>query len=181
MKTLTEMHWLLAQIKPNSGPQAERNLNRQGFTTLLPMERKTQRHRGQLRSVRAPYFPGYIFVGLGPTSSPWRAIRSTYGISNLVSFGLQPAMVPPEIIDDLLYHCGPDGCMQNHVQLAEGDKVQITHGPLTNFFARVEKLAPDERAWLLIDIMGKETRSLLKRADLQRTGQPKSRSSLPDA
>lgn len=170
MKTLTKMHWLLAQVKPNSGPIAERNLNRQGFTTLLPMERKTQRHKGQLKSIRAPYFPGYIFVGIDARSSPWRAIRSTYGVSKLVSFGLQPALVPPEIIDELLSHCGPEGFMENYVQLAEGDNVQITHGPLTDFFAKVEKLAPDERAWLLIDIMGKETRSLLRLADLKRTG-----------
>ena len=170
METQTETQWLLAQVKPNSGAIAERNLNRQGFETLLPMERKTRRYRGQLKSVRAPYFPGYIFVRLDSTEAEWTAIRSTYGVSNLVAFGLQPAIVPPEIIDELLNCCSPDGFIENYVELGEDDKVQITHGPLTDFFAKVEKLVPDERAWLLIDIMGKETRSLLKLSDLRRTG-----------
>ena len=170
MKTLTKMHWLLAQVKPNSGPLAERNLNRQGFETFLPMERKTRRYKGQLKPVRIPYFPGYIFVRLESTSADWTAIRSTYGVSRLVAFGLQPAIVPPEIMNELLKCCGPDGFIENYVELEEGDKVQITHGPLTDFFAKIEKLAPDERAWLLIDIMGKETRTLLKVTDLERTG-----------
>jgi transcriptional antiterminator RfaH len=161
--------WFVAQLKPNCGPIAERNLNRQGFRSFLPMERRTRRRNGRLKSIRSPYFPGYIFVGVDAHSTPSRAINSTYGISRLISFGLQAAPVPSEIMEALLSSCDSEGCIQNFVQVAEGDEVQICDGPFTSFIGRIEKLAPDERAWLLIDIMGKATRSLIRRADVRRT------------
>ena len=162
--------WFVAQLKPNCGPIAERNLNCQGFTPFLPMERRTKRRKGQLKSIKSPYFPGYIFVGVEAHSAPSRAINSTYGISRLISFGPQPAPVPAALMEGLLNSCDPEGCVQNLVQVAEGDEVEICDGPFASFMGKIEKLAPDERAWLLIDIMGKSTRSLIKRADIRRTG-----------
>ncbi|KFE33265.1 hypothetical protein DW2_18839 [Thioclava atlantica] len=34
----------------------------------------------------------------------------------------------------------------------------ITAGPLTDFIARVEKVDAERRVWLLLDILGRETR-----------------------
>lgn len=162
--------WFLAQLKPNCGSIAERNLARQGFTTFLPLERLTKRKNGQLRQVKAPYFPGYIFVRDDLHASPWRAIQSTYGVSRLVRFGIRPAPVPSTIMEELLECCDPEGCIQRLEQFADGDEVQVTNGPLASFTGIIDKMAPDERAWLLIDIMGRATRSLVSRADLRRTG-----------
>lgn len=169
MTSTPPLRWFLAQFKPNCGSIAERNLMRQGFRTFLPLERKTRRHRDRLSSVKSPYFPGYMFVGVDAHASPWRAIHSTYGISRLVSFGLQPAPVPPKIMEELLGCCDPDGCIENLSPLSEGDAVQVRDGPLASFTGKIEKLATNERAWLLIDIMGKATRSLVRRGDVRRS------------
>lgn len=168
MNSAPPFRWFLAQLKPNCDFIAERNLMQQGFRTFLPLERKIRRHRGRLRSVKSPYFPGYIFVGVEANASPWRAIHSTYGVSRLVSFGLQPALVPPKIVEELLVFCDADGCIENLSPLTEGDEVQVRDGPLANFTGKIEKLAPNERAWVLIDIMGKATRSLVRRGDIRR-------------
>ena len=170
MKNRSPSPWFLAQLKPNCGSIAQRNLARQGYTTFLPLERATQRKNGQLQSVKTPYFPGYIFVRDDADASPWRALRSTYGISRLVSFGLHPATVPANVMDELLACCDNDGCIRGFTQLAEGDEVQVCDGPLASFLGKIEKLAPEERAWVLIDIMGKATRSLVRRVDIKRAG-----------
>ncbi|WP_226698685.1 transcription termination/antitermination protein NusG [Qipengyuania gaetbuli] len=167
MNSTSPSAWFLAQLKPNCGSIAERNLAQQGFATFLPMERRTKNKNGQLIQVKVPYFPGYIFVRDDARASPWRAIHSTYGISRLVSFGARPAPVPPEIINQLLECCDSHGCIQRLDQFAVGDEVQVCDGPLVNFTGIVDKLAPAERAWLLIDIMGKATRSLVRCADLR--------------
>lgn len=73
-------------------------------------------------------------------------------------------------MEQLFEGCDPEGCIQRLEQFADGDEVQVCNGPLTNFTGIIEKMAPDERAWLLIDIMGRATRSLVNRADLRRTG-----------
>ena len=52
--------------------------------------------------------------------------------------------------------------------LDPGDQVAMTHGPLTNFIAEVEKIEPDRRGWVLMDLMGIQTRVAV-RSDQMRT------------
>lgn len=42
--------------------------------------------------------------------------------------------------------------------LSPGDQVAMTHGPFADFVAEVEKIDPDRRVWVLLDIMGGKTR-----------------------
>ena len=160
-------HWLLVQVKANSTSIAKRNLERQGFECFLPLVRQTRKLRGQLTSVKTPFFSGYLFVGIASNDAPWRAIRSTYGVARLVSFGLEPAIVPEDLIGDLRSRCDNEGCVREHVDLSERDKVEISHGPLLNFFGIVEKLAANERAWVLIDMKGQSIRSSFPRSNLR--------------
>ena len=39
-----------------------------------------------------------------------------------------------------------------------GDEVTLTKGPFANFVTAVEKIAPDWRVWVLLDVMGGQTR-----------------------
>lgn len=166
MEIGSKLRWLLAQLKPNCTSMASRNLSRQGFDCFAPLERHTQKQKGRFRPMTRPYFPGYIFVGTRAEDSPWRAIRSTRGVARLVGFGPEPATVPTEIVEELMLCCDLDGCVTTLSQISVGEQVQVNHGPLTNFVGRVEKLAPDQRAWVLIDIMGRSTRSSIPRSNL---------------
>lgn len=166
-KSVCSSQWYLAQLKPNCGSIALRNLQRQGFECFLPLERRTCRRANRLSTVTSAYFPGYLFVSVLPDSAPWRAIRSTHGVARLVSFGPQPAPVPAHIVTELMQSCDADGCIRPQLEFAEGDGVCIAHGPLASFIGRIDRLAPEERAWVLLDIMGKETRVSVPKADLR--------------
>ena len=69
-----ETTWFFAQFKPNCHRIAERNLERQGFQSLLPMQEETRRVRGKFTALMRPLFPGYLFVAFGkaPASDPSR-------------------------------------------------------------------------------------------------------------
>jgi transcriptional antiterminator RfaH len=150
--------WFLAQLKPNSAKIAERNLQRQDFQTFLPMEEKTKRVLGKFKTALQPLFPGYIFVAFNTSSSGWRAVNSTVGVTRLVSFGKDPAPVPPEIISQLLLRCDPEGKLMPAKLLNPGDKVRLASGPFADFTATVEKIAPNQRIWVLMEIMGGQRR-----------------------
>lgn len=159
--------WYLAQVKPNSAAIAQRNLERQALHVFCPLERVTRACGGKFVGATRPFFPGYLFVQVRGGAAPWRAIASTLGVSRLVSFGPSPAPVPSEIVEELQRHCDEDGCMRSLTEMAVGDEIRIAHGPLADFWGRIEKLGPDQRAWVLLDIMGKETRVLVPRGDLR--------------
>ncbi len=151
-------NWFLAQLKPNSVRIAERSLKRQGFRTFLPVEEFTRRAKSKFVTTERLMFPGYIFVSFDVAKGGWRAINSTNGITRLVSFGKNPAPVPLDIISGLMLRCDAQGKLMLPNLLTPGDHVAITHGPFANFIAEVEKIDPDRRVWVLLDIMGGKTR-----------------------
>ena len=150
--------WYLAQFKPNCQRIAERNLTRQGFQTFLPRQEETRRTRTGFATTARPLFPGYIFVAFEAAKGGWRAINATYGISRLVSFNDRPQPVPQDIIAELKQRCDAEGMLASGVQARIGDRVRIAVGPFADFMARVEKMAPDKRIWVLLEVMGRETR-----------------------
>lgn len=149
--------WFLAQLKPNSARIAERNLNRQGFATFLPLEDMTQKRGGKFVTIPKPLFPGYIIVAFDAGRGLWRKINSTQGVTKLVSFGREPAPVPLDLVSQLMLRCDSTGKLLPPKLLKPGDQVAITKGPFANFIAEVERIAPDRRVWVLMDIMGGQT------------------------
>jgi len=105
-----------------------------------------------------PLFPGYIFVALDVTGGLWRSVNSTYGITRLVSFGKESALVPLDLVSQIMLRCDTDGKVLPPKLLKPGDRVALNTGPFANFVAEVEKIAPDRRVWVLMDIMGGKTR-----------------------
>lgn len=159
--------WFLAQLKPNGHQIAARNLDRQGFHYFLPMQEETRRRRGRFMNVLRPLFPGYIFIAFDPEKGLWRKINSTTGVARLVSFGKSPMPVPSELVSGLKARCDRKGKFLPDVTLAPGDAVQISQGPLAEFVATVEKLAPNNRIFVLLDIMGRRTRMSMHAENLR--------------
>ncbi len=160
-------NWFLAQLKPNCGQIAERNLKRQGFETFLPLEELTQKQRGKFVTRLRPVFPGYIFVCFEAARGFWRSIHSTYGVTRLVSFGDEPAAVPLDIVSQLMLRCDADGKLLPPKVLQPGEEVRLTIGPFADFVATVEKTTPDQRVWVLMDLMGRQTRVAVEPDQLQ--------------
>lgn len=160
--------WFAVQTKPNAAHIAARNLTRQGFGVLLPLERHTLTRGKSLVTSTRPYFSGYLFVSFDPDAAPWRAIRSTYGVSRLVSFGAGPMEVDPELIDAIIDACDEDGVVRPRLDARKGDALRIADGPLAGLIGTLDAMAPQERAWLLLDVMGKSTRVCVPTSDLRR-------------
>jgi len=159
--------WFLAQLKPNCVNIAQKNLKRQGFKTFLPIEEETRQRNGKFVTAKRPLFPGYIFVALDVAGGHWRAVNATYGVTRLVSFGKKPAEVPLNLVSQLLLRCDAQGKLLPPRLLKPGDQVLLTKGPFANFAAEVEKIAPDRRVWVLMEIMGTQTRVAVKAEHLR--------------
>ncbi len=167
MTTATDPAWSLAQLKPNGLAIALRNLERQGFEVFVPRHSVTRRVGGRFRDRLEPLFPGYVFVEVGRATSPWRKINSTLGVARLVQFGGGgPAIVAPELIEGLKTRCTDEGILAPCSDLSPGDLARITRGPFADFVARVETIDKDQRVWMLLDLMGRQTRVAMSPRDV---------------
>ena len=166
---MADEHWYLVQVKPNGYRLAERNLLRQGFACFQPMARATERRGAQFRPVSRPLFPGYVFVAFDPARAPWRKINSTAGVARLLSLGNVPQEVPRGLVAELRARLDAEG----HVNIADnvevGDRVEIQSGPFAGFLGEVARLAPEARAHLLIDLMGRRAQVTAQLAELRKS------------
>lgn len=163
---MTPPGWFLAQVKPNSAAIADKNLKRQGFETFLPMETQTRQRSGRFVTRKQPVFPGYIFVAIDPAQGVWRKVNATYGITKLVSFGAAPAEVPAELIAGLKARCDSNSTLLPPAALQVGDHVNVIEGPFADTIVEIERIDPDRRVWVLMDLMGRSTRTAMDAARL---------------
>ena len=145
--------WYLIQVKPNSHRLAERNLQRQGFETFIPMQDTTQRKMNCFINQLKPLFPGYMFVNVKSDITHWRKINSTIGVSRLVSFDGKPKTIPEKLISSLMLRCDDEGKILPSKLLKEGASVKFLSGPFANFAATVDIIDPEERVWVLMEFM----------------------------
>ena len=95
------MHWYLVHTKPRQEKSALENLHRQGYQCYLPTIPSEKLRQGPLTVADEPLFPRYLFIrlGQGDSAKSWAPIRSTKGVSRLVSFGIEPARVDGGLIE----------------------------------------------------------------------------------
>ena len=159
--------WVIAQTKPNGHRLAEENLLRQGFVSFLPMVEETRRRGSRFVRRQAPMFPGYVFVGVEPGEVRWHAINATKGTTKLVTLGPRPAEVPASLIGALRerFDIGLD---RSGSDLVAGDTVRVGVGPFTDLAGSIESVAPNERIWVLLDVLGRTTCVSLRASDVRK-------------
>ena len=160
--------WYLIQTKPNAHNMAARNLARQGCDVFLPLAEQTRRTAQQFRTELRPLFPGYLFVGLQAQAPSWRTLNSTHGVSRGVSLDGTYRPVPETLIIQLQNQCDEAGVFRAQDSYTSGDVLEIQTGPFASFLAEVVDMAPDQRIWVLIDLMGQKSRIAMNQKDLRR-------------
>ncbi len=142
--------WYVVHTKPRQEARALENLQNQGFNCFLPTMQVQKLRNQRVQTVTEPMFSRYLFIQLNEQTQNWGPIRSTLGVSKLVSFGPQPAKVPPEFI--ALLKEAPVETLER--MFAPGDNVQIASGPLQGLEGTYLAHDGETRAFVLIDLLG---------------------------
>lgn len=157
------MHWYAIHSKPRQEERALDNLQRQGFEAWLPMLTVEKVLRGKLANVTEPMFSRYLFIRLDTEQTNWSPIRSTLGVSRLVSFGNRPAVVADELIQAL--QTVPQRAPERLFQ--PGQTIIIVSGPLKGIEGIFQQADGEHRAMVLIDLLNKQHRVTTQMQDLR--------------
>lgn len=128
---------------------------------------KTVRHARQLRTVRDPLFPTYMFVALDIGRERWRVINGTFGVASLIMAGETPEPVPPGVVEQLIDYTDEGGLIRFDRDLREGQSVRVVSGPFSSAIGCLERLDANGRVRVLLDIMGGKVPALLDRGALE--------------
>lgn len=163
------MHWYVIHTKPRQEQRALSNLEQQGYGCYLPLLATEKLRQGAISVVHEPLFARYLFICLDSSrcGQSWAPIRSTLGVSRLVSFGSEPARVDPSLIDALRTASAPL-CATPQRLFQHGDPVQIKDGSFAGLQAIYQMPDGDNRAMVLIEILSKPVKLLLSPASLRK-------------
>lgn len=152
--------WYAVFTKPHKEGVARDNLQRQGFTAYLPRIRQPRYRRGQWVGTIEPLFPRYLFVQLRLGVHDISPIRSTLGVTGLVRFGMEPALVPQGLVEALMVKEDAGlGChLPEQALFQRGDPVTIVSGPFAGTQAIFEEPSGEGRVILLLGLLGRVNR-----------------------
>ena len=151
------MHWYLVHTKPRQEQCALQNLERQGFECYLPMLPVERIRRGLLAVMHEPLFPRYLFMraGQGGAAQSLAPVRSTKGVSRLVSFGVEPTKVPQELVD-AIRHQQSLAAPRPERLFQPGDRVCLTQAPFAGIEGVYQVADGERRVMVLIELLSRQ-------------------------
>ena len=164
--------WYAVVTKPRQEQIAVENLQRQAFECFLPMAENPYQRRSRKLRIIEPLFPRYLFIHANVHQQNLAPVRSTRGVVSMVRFGMELAKVPESVITALQASMDPDSGLItiDPVPVEEGDTVKVFDGPLAGIKGIVKERKGENRALLLMEMMGKSTTVEVDALLLQRAG-----------
>lgn len=164
-----ESPWYVVATKPRQELIARDHLQRQGYRLLLPEIRLKKRIQNRWTEAVEPLFPGYLFVQLTFGRDDPAAIRSTRGCRDLVRFGAHYPPIPASVLEELTSQAASVG--EGGPLFMAGDSVRLEGGAFSGLTAVFDMPKGDDRAQVLIQMLGKEQQVIVHSDQLIRNSE----------
>ena len=126
---------------------------------VVPEENVVELVKGQKRTVKRRFFPGYILVKMILTDETWHIVKETPKITGFVGDKVKPVPVAESEVQKMTNRIA-EGQMKPkpRVSFTEGENVRVVDGPFANFNGVVEDVNQDKgKLKVLVSIFGRPT------------------------
>ncbi len=126
---------------------------------LIPEENVVEVVKGEKRTSKRKFFPGYILVHMNLTDETWHIVNDTPKVTGFVGGGERPAPIPDEDVDKMTEKMR-EGAEKPKPKIIfeEGEAVRVITGPFANFNGYVDEvLADKERVRVMVQVFGRST------------------------
>jgi transcriptional antiterminator RfaH len=150
--------WYLAYTKPRQEQIALSNLELQHFNAYLPLYKKFKPSPQGPVALFEPMFPRYIFFRPSKPEQSISTVRSTKGITTIVRFGFEPAVMPDALVQCIrqLEQDRSQATLQEISNLKAGQTVRLQHTALGGIEGLIQSVST-KRVAVLLEILGRPT------------------------
>lgn len=164
--------WYAVVTKPRKEEVALEHLERQEFQAWLPRLEREVRIRGRWQTRIEPLFPRYLFLRGTAGVDDFSTVRSTRGVGDFVRFGVDPAIVPDQVIEYLQATADPDTGIHHLGNPASrfkaGDRVLVLEGPFAGLEGVLLQEKGEDRVIVLLSILGGQRNVMMSSHNLAR-------------
>lgn len=127
-KRRSSAEWYALYTRHQHEKSAAWILSNKGLEVFLPLYTATRRWKDRAKQISLPLFPCYVFLR-GPVDR-WQPVLMTPGVSTVVEFAGEPAIIPTAEIDAVRQILAGSLRAEPHPFLKCGDWVRVKAGPL---------------------------------------------------
>lgn len=126
---------------------------------VVPEENVVELVKGQKRTTKKRFFPGYMLVRMILTEETWHIVKDTPKITGFVGDRLKPVPVPEaEVLKMTNRMVEGQSKPRPRISFDEGENVRVIDGPFANFNGIIETINPDKgKVKVLVSIFGRST------------------------
>jgi transcriptional antiterminator NusG len=126
---------------------------------IVPEENVIELVKGQKRTTKRRFFPGYILVKMILNDESWHIVKNTPRITGFVGDKVKPLPVPESEVQKMTNRIAEGQVKPRpRISFAEGENVRVVDGPFSNFNGVVEEVNMDKgKVKVLVSIFGRST------------------------
>jgi transcriptional antiterminator NusG len=126
---------------------------------LIPEETVVEMVKGQKRTSKRKYFPGYILVRMELNDETWHIVRGTPKITGFVGGEKRPPAISDEEVARMTQQIKEGATKPKpKILFEEGESVRVVDGPFLNFSGYVDEVMQDkEKLRVMVQVFGRAT------------------------
>lgn len=126
---------------------------------IVPEENVVELVKGQKKTTKRRFFPGYILVKMILTDESWHIVKETPKITGFVGDKVRPVPVAESEVQKMTNRIAEGQMKPKHkISFSEGENVRVIDGPFSNFSGIVEDVNHDKgKLKVLVSIFGRST------------------------
>ena len=163
-----EMNWFVVHTYSGFEHKAKlaleeriKSLKKEPFfgEVIVPEENVVELVKGQKRTTKRRFFPGYILVRMILTDETWHIVKDTPKVTGFVGDRLKPVPVPESEVQKMTNRIAEGQAKPRpKISFVEGENVRVIDGPFANFNGVVEDVNQDKgKVKVLVSIFGRST------------------------
>jgi len=162
-----DFQWYCVQTAPKQERVTSMLLRSEvGIEVFCPRVKFKRARSTGVAWVNEAMFPGYLFARFD-YETQHRHIRSTGGVSKIVSFGSLPAPVPETIVQELRRSVADEETVEIAQDIKPGEEARVITGPFSGVTALVTRVLPArKRVAILLEMLGSQREVEIRTEDL---------------
>ena len=137
---------------------------------LIPEETVVEMVKGEKRTSKRKYFPGYIMVHMELTDETWHIVRGTPKITGFVGGDKNPPPISDEEVARMTQQI-KDGAAKPKPKILfdQGENVRVVTGPFANFSGFIDEVMPEkEKLRVMVHVFGRATPVVLDYTNVEK-------------
>lgn len=126
---------------------------------IVPEENVVELVKGQKRTSKRRFFPGYILVKMVLNDETWHIVKNTPKITGFVGDKVRPVPIQEAEVQKMTNRIAEGQAKPRpRVSFSAGENVRVVDGPFSNFSGTIEDVNPDKgKVKVLVSIFGRST------------------------